>query len=485
LLARAEGAASEQGSGQGGSLAGWQLKISDFGLARKLDEQGQTPSGSVLGTPSYMAPEQAEGHKQVGHTADLYSLGAILYELLTGRPPFQGETPVDTILQVLADPLLPPSRLRPDLPADLEAVCLKCLEKRPADRYHSAEELAEDLQRFLDGLPTRARPATPQKEVISGFFGPHRELLRRFNALSVRTKLLFVVPLLVQFMIEMPSSWRLAMFVGEMLAALILPRVYRDWIERTRVTHTRAHVAASLTLPPDLLRGHEKAVTDLAFFPSGEMLATTSSDGTTRLWNRDASQARAPLSGHNGAINALAVFPDGQALLTGGADGTVRRWDVQTGREESVLLQTTLPVTRLLLSPQGHFVVVLLSGRPLDTRTEWWAKVRTFFAPDKQRLVLLEPSTGQELAAVEEGPPTLFNTQPGLGTPALSRDGRLLAVRNASEVRVWEVSPTGELTERLALRPGRLGDALAFSSDGQAIAVGRVSSAEQPKGWLG
>jgi hypothetical protein len=134
-------------------------KVSDFGLAKRLDEVGRTQTGAVLGTPSYMAPEQAGGKgRVVGPAADTYALGAILYELLTGRPPFKAATPLDTVLQVVSEEVVPPSRLVAKLPKDLETICLKCLQKEPSKRFASALALAEDLRRYLRGEPIKARP---------------------------------------------------------------------------------------------------------------------------------------------------------------------------------------------------------------------------------------------------------------------------------------------------------------------------------------
>jgi eukaryotic-like serine/threonine-protein kinase len=166
--ADANSTVNEPNAGSADAESGFLPRITDFGLAKLTaetpDQPGEksaarTQSGAVLGTPNYMAPEQASGkNREIGPAVDTYALGVILYELLTGHPPFRGETILDTLEQVRSREPLPPSRLRPKLSRDLETICLKCLQKEPRKRYESAAALADDLRRYLAGAPIKARP---------------------------------------------------------------------------------------------------------------------------------------------------------------------------------------------------------------------------------------------------------------------------------------------------------------------------------------
>jgi serine/threonine-protein kinase len=207
-------------------------KVTDFGLAKRLDvETGQTQSGAIVGTPSYMAPEQAAGRtREVGPAADVYALGAILYECLTGRPPFKGETPFDTLMQVLEREAAPPRLLNPHITRDLETVCLKCLEKDPRRRYPGVAALAEDLERYLRGESISVRSVNVLDRLARALERSHLDAeLHGWGTLLLEWAGIVLVTHLVSFGLMLAGGnhfLNIALYVGQILgmAATYWPR---------------------------------------------------------------------------------------------------------------------------------------------------------------------------------------------------------------------------------------------------------------------
>jgi len=214
-------------------------KITDFGLAKSLiGEEGQcTASGVIVGTPSYMAPEQAASKKEITPAADIYALGAILYELLTGQPPFKGPTTLDTIVMVLESEPPPPRMLRPAISRALESIILKCLEKEPGKRYASAEALAADLQHYLAAEPVQAQPLSPWRSIL--------HWIRREPALAshIGALLVFIGILQVNYHLSRNVELRLHVYVLILLGIWILLSFLLQALMRRQVDPTKVACA--------------------------------------------------------------------------------------------------------------------------------------------------------------------------------------------------------------------------------------------------
>ncbi len=217
--------------------------VTDFGLAKMLEADGQvTHTGAIVGTPNYMSPEQAAGRAAaVGPLSDVYSLGAVLYESLTGRPPFSGEAPLETLVQVLEGEPARPRVLRPAIPAGLETICLKCLEKAPDRRYASAEALADDLERFLKGEAVEARRANPWQRL---FRWSRREpaLAARLSTLAICGSILQANHHLISNFARLQYQRSIALFLAWALASIAFQVALRRerWADLARYAWSAA-----------------------------------------------------------------------------------------------------------------------------------------------------------------------------------------------------------------------------------------------------
>jgi WD40 repeat protein len=368
-------------------------KVADFGLARYFDgELGLTLTGTRIGTPSYMAPEQVTGKVgAIGPAADIYSLGVLLYEMLTGRPPFRGESASETERQVIQDEPVSPSRLNRKVPRDLETICLKCLEKDPKRRYPTAGALADDLGRYLNLEPIHARPAGRLERGMRWVLR-HRSISAALAVVALLLATLVVGSILAathfrnlqlkergltskaeRLAVEKEEQRAEAVEFQRREAALRLRAEEQGRELRQNLYIGQMNLAGqSMVLPgglarvaerllnwergqPDLrgwewyylnglchrdlvtLRGHPDSVLDAAWSPDGRSIASAGGAGALGVW--DAAGKREPLwlRGHGGAVYSVAWSPDGQRLASAGDDRTIRVWNANDGRALATL----------------------------------------------------------------------------------------------------------------------------------------------------
>jgi WD40 repeat protein len=494
-------------------------KITDFGLARRLDaETHQTQSGAILGTPSYMSPEQASGkNKEVGPFVDVYALGAILYELLTGRPPFRAETPLDTVLLVLSEePVLPPRRLLAKIPRDLETICLQCLRKDPSRRYASALDLADDLRSFREGKPIKARPVgMPERIWRWCRRNPSLAKAAGLAGAALVTAAILAVVLVVHLshaatdlrheqqktQAELAKAQRLS-------ASLALDRglslcdegeVGRGilWLAHSLEIATEANaqdldrtIRTNLAgwrrqIPPlRVSLPHPANVDAVAFSPDGRTVLTGSWDGTARFWDATTGASTAFLLHHPHPVVAVAFCPqDGKTVLTGSTDSIARLWDATTGTEIRQFKGHEDEVRAVAFSRDGR---TALTGSKDKTARLWDVATgvcglrcqhegevfAAAFRPDGKTFVtcdsggtprLWDTATGKEIRQFKghEGP---------VCACAVSSDGNTLLTGSADmTARLWDVN-TGEGRRRLQ-HEGEV-FAAAFSPDGKTFVTG-------------
>ena len=379
--------------------AGDQPRITDFGLAKHhTGDSSLTATGQILGTPSYMPPEQASGKdREVGPLADVYSLGATLYCLLVGHPPFRAAQPVETLRQVIEQEPVPPRAIDRGIPRDLETICLKCLQKSPAKRYPSAGELAADLQRFLRGEPIQARAIglveragrwCARNRVVAGLgstaiillatvagvstwasFRQAALALEKNNLNIKQNKLILEKDGLVNEQKKLIAE-KDQLAAGERKQRLAAEsELYNSQIARSHAEIERGNlISASVALntmafplrnwehryltrraqgTPFQLEGHAGQYRNVAFSPDGQWIAAGGQDRIVHLWDANTGRHVKQLLGHPTTIGGVAFSPDGQRLATLGMEGSLILWD----------MQTTEPIHRMQIPQPPHWTV--------------------------------------------------------------------------------------------------------------------------------
>ena len=353
--------------------------ITDFGLARIRGSLDLTQTGEAIGTPRYMSPEQALGRRTPtdGRT-DVYSLGATLYEILTLTTPFPGDDRLDLLRRITQEEPIPPRKIDPRVPAELETIVLKAMAKVPADRYATAADLAADLGRFLDDLPIRARRPS-LRDRAGKWMRRHRELMAVAGAMG-----LFIAVASAAAVFQYTASLRRHSAALEAEAAR--GNLNAEIANRHRRLYSRLLHAAQLRLASQAIEnGQLERAQDLLHDQVKNPSEDDSRDFAWHvLWER-ATRQILPMYGHERDVTALAMSPDGRTLASGDKVGMVRLWDLRTGSPVFVLKGHTLSISRLVFSAEGS---LLVSSADSDGHSPC-------------EVILWETATGRELAPID------------------------------------------------------------------------------------
>jgi len=514
--------------------------VTDFGLAKAAADADLTHTGDIVGTLRYMAPERFNG--QADARSDIYALGLTLYELLTLRPAFHATDRNRLIQQVTEGEPPRPRTLRPELPRDLETICLKCVAKEPGKRYGTAEDLARDLENWLEGLPITARPV-PLWERASKW-------VRRkpAQAALAAVSILALVSLLAGgtwFTIHLSQALDVARrerYASDMNLAHLswrdqnIPRVL-ELLDRYRGGDAEKFRSFESSYLASLCDPHPRTTvrstsgskfTYVAYSPDGQHLAAGETDGTVRIWDPERGVPIRTFTGHAGTIAGVLYSPEGGMLATWSADQTVRLWDAASGRER-LNLPRFKALSGVSFSSDGQRLAISSLGGGVEIRSTASGQVlptipgakglggSVAYSPDGRWLAIVPMISGDAKVMLWDAGNELWTIpiESGLGSAghnvAFSPDGRFLSVLEGKFVSVWNPE-TGKPLRRLELdRPERSAKEAAaishiptgalvgggnynsndwgkleFSRDGQRLAVesyGKVSRVWDTETW--
>jgi WD40 repeat protein len=452
-------------------------RLTDFGLAKvEASDTQHTRTGTVMGTAQYMAPEQANSQLgKVGPHTDVYGLGVLLYEVLTGQTPFRGTTDLDTLRQLLADEPVRPRRLRADLPRDLETICLKCLEKEPQRRYASAADLAEDLRLFLEGKPIRERPpgwagkavkwarrrpgvaallavsaalllaliggavwysvqVQEANEDLQAALQSARKNAREAGEQKRRADQRDLLARQRKYVLEIPVAAR-AQDRGQRLRALTILNHHRPLPDQVDVRGFEWYYLRGLGYRAcTSWRGHRDQVWGVAVSPDGKMVASAGTDWSVKVWDLATGQVLWTGEGHRGPVDSVAFSPNGRLLASSGnvqhTSGQVLLWKVATGK---CLAKYPVPegVARCVAFTPGGKQLVASCGNVVrfwDTRTPKQPKeIGTIRVEHAIWAMALAPNGRTIAIGQDEGTVCFFRLAPGAGKKVVQ--GKVRKVR--------------------------------------------------------
>ena len=488
-----------------------QPRIADFGLAKRLAEVTElTLTGQTLGSPNYIPPEQVTvGRGEIGPASDVYALGAVLYHLLTGRPPLMADTVHDTLEAVLHRDPVAPRQLNPTVPRDLETICLKCLAKEPRRRYPTARELADDLNRFLQQHPIQARPTTSVERMAKWM----RRHPARASSVVMVLACLTVIGLLAirhnaqlrhqrdralaseraaeQAVTQLAFNAALGQFAkdrclpGLRQLAHLLRREPEHAAAARRLASALTYRAFNLLAFTPLAAQSE--VRDAHFTPNGQWIVTGAADGTVQFWDAQTGRAVAPPIQRPDAVVVARPGPKGRRLLVAEANGTLSFWSLETGRQIGNAITNGVPVLFARISPDDELALAafadrtvrvwrIASGQPvrppiphhdLVTVAEFNPAGDTLLTGSREgHLLSWSLRNGQPVGAV-------VDTFRPLRGAAFNPDGSRFATASGDpSALIWE-SASGRVLKRLTTRAAAH-TAVAFSPDGYRLASGTL-----------